>query len=272
VVPDGARSEADDLRERLRERTAEYQDALDTVCSLLEDRQRILERSRELLARLVDAEERERKRIAQELHDDPLQMLATAAMRLDLVRSRLATADLGPQLSEPVVESHHLVRTAIRRLRTLMFDVGSGVLEQAGLADAIRMELLRLDEQADLVTALADDMLEEPPTEVRTLVYRICREALVNVTKHALAHNVRVALETRDHGCYLLVHDDGDGFSVQEAGSRRGHVGMTSMRERAEGAGGWFRVTSHPGGGTMVEAWTPIMASAVAVPAPAVAS
>jgi signal transduction histidine kinase len=90
------------------------------------------------------------------------------------------------------------------------------------------------------------------------IVYRIIQEALANVRKHARARRVAAHLESSDGGYRVRVSDDGRGFSAEQlARAIPGNFGLTSMRERAEMAGGWWRVGGRPGGGTEVEFWVP---------------
>jgi signal transduction histidine kinase len=109
------------------------------------------------------------------------------------------------------------------------------------------------------VAQLRDDLEREPPAEARVIAYRICQEALTNVRVHAGARRVEVRLEEAQGGLLVTVADDGDGFEADQvrATPRRGHLGLTSMSERATMADGWCRVDSHPGGGTTVRFWLP---------------
>jgi signal transduction histidine kinase len=87
-------------------------------------------------------------------------------------------------------------------------------------------------------------------------MYRIVQEALTNVRKHARASNVTVSLHQADAGYTALVTDDGVGFAPEVA-EAPGHLGLASMRERAQVAGGWLRIDTAPGRGTTVEVWLP---------------
>jgi signal transduction histidine kinase len=105
-----------------------------------------------------------------------------------------------------------------------------------------------------------DNRLEsEPGPESRAVLYRVALEALTNVRKHAHASSVDVLLERRGVGVAVRVRDDGEGFEVPspEAARGGGHIGLLSMRERAEAAGGRFSLTTAPGEGTTVDFWMP---------------
>lgn len=105
---------------------------------------------------------------------------------------------------------------------------------------------------------IEDQMLREPPLEARTVLYRVAQEALANVRKHSKASRIDVSLSDRENGALLRVRDDGVGFDPATVDEERpGHLGLVSMRERAEMAGGRFRVASAEGRGTLVEAWVP---------------
>ena len=99
--------------------------------------------------------------------------------------------------------------------------------------------------------------LTRSPPQVRILLFRIFQEALVNVRKHAHATTVTVSLKTVDGGVMMRLSDDGAGFQASAAEPLAGHLGLASMRERAEIAGGWWRLTSEPGRGTEISTWVP---------------
>ena len=201
---------------------------------------------RRLLAHLVEAQERERQRIAWDVHDDTIQAMVAVDMRLQLLARRL------PEEHRGTVE--HLdgaVRSAISRLRNLVFRVRPPGIERQGLRDALAGYL------AD--TAMAGEIrstLERVPGDDAAItIFRICQEALTNVRKHARASSVAVELSTVDRGFLVRVADDGVGLPDLDQGSS--HFGLIEMRERAEVAGGWCTVTAVPEGGTVVEFWLP---------------
>jgi PAS domain S-box-containing protein len=208
-----------------------------------------------LLARLQDAQERERQRIAEDIHDDSLQVMTALGLRLDAMCIS-ATDDRQRNDLERLSET---VRQCIRRLRHLLFELRPTVLDRHGLAAALHLHLEEMEEESGLQAKLEDHLIEEPPEAVRTTLYRIAQEALTNVRKHAQARRVEILLESREGGVFVRVRDDGRGFAAPlGADPGPGHLGLSAMRERAEMADGWCRVASLPDGGTTVECWIPV--------------
>jgi signal transduction histidine kinase len=101
-------------------------------------------------------------------------------------------------------------------------------------------------------------MTRPPPQLVRTLLYRVGREAVANVRKHARASRVDVHLDDDREGFSLTVHDDGKGFDAEQGlRVRHGHLGLPAMREQVEITGGRLRLDSRPGTGTELQVWLP---------------
>jgi signal transduction histidine kinase len=207
-----------------------------------------------LLAHVVAAQEDERRRIALDVHDDYLQGLTAVRMHLE----RLC-ADLDDQAHrETASKLARDVAATTERMRGLVFDLRPPALDWAGVASALRLYLEETKERFGLDYRLDSRLGEEPPAGVRVIVYRIAQEAITNVRKHAAAQVVHVSLSSREGGVLVAVRDDGGGVeSPPDARS----FGLASMRERAESAGGWWRIESTPGGGTTVEFWVPAVDS-----------
>jgi PAS domain S-box-containing protein len=216
---------------------------------------RLDEQRRWLLGRVVWAQEEERRRIAGEVHDDAIQTIAAARLMLTTFRDQLSD-DRQRRLLDTLEEA---VSSSLRRLRTLVFDLRPAQLDEDGLAAALREYLAESARQGGFSAALRDDLVHEPPAEVRVIAYRICQEALTNVRAHARASRVTVRLEEAQGGLLVTVADDGTGFDPAQvkATPRPGHVGLTSMSERATMADGWCRVDSDPSRGTTVRFWLP---------------
>lgn len=212
------------------------------------------EERRQLLAHQLTAQEDERRRIAQDIHDDSIQAMTAVGIRL----ATLAQKITDEETAESLARVERSVEAAITRLRHLMFQLRPRVLDEEGLAPTLRILLAQIAEDEGLVYRLEDNLGEEPPQEARAILYRIAQEALLNARKHARGTAVEVTIGDRDQGYFVRVRDEGPGFPVRALTvSPAGHMGLSSMRERAEMAGGWWRIDSAPGCGTTVECWIP---------------
>ncbi len=241
-------SRQDDLESVVADQTRKLQDRLFDLSRLDQERRR-------LLSHLVHAEEEERRAIASDIHDDPIQKMVAAAMRLDVV------LEDHPELAddEQFRKAQETVKRSIESLRSLMFELRPYVLDHDGLAAALSVFVREEGKLPGSPTyAVESRLTSEPPESVRVILYRITQEALVNVRKHARATHVEIVLDEGDDGYTVLVRDDGAGFEpAMTADPSLGHIGLTSMRERASLAGGWFRIESALGEGAIAEAWIP---------------
>lgn len=211
-----------------------------------------LNREREsLLRHLVRAEESERKRIAEGIHDDSIQVMTSAGMAIDLLMGRLTdAADV-----ELAKRGRELVSEAIARLRSLVFHLRPLALDEAGLAAATRLLLKKTSVETGLEFTLSDEStvpLEGPKLHV---TYQIIQEAIANVRKHSGAHRVDVRFRDGTDGLLIRLEDDGSGFDPDRA-PEQGHFGLTDMRERAAVLGGTCNVTTSPEG-TSIDLWVP---------------
>lgn len=238
------------LETTVEERTRELRESL-------RDLRIVDEHRRNLLSRLVSAEEDERRRIAADIHDGPVQEIVGAQLVLDALRMHLAD----PRHVKTLDNTLSAMRNGVEGLRDLLFDLRPTVLDQEGVKPALVHALETLHEGLEF--DVDDRLSAEPPPHTGIILYRIAQEALANIRKHAQATRVVITLEERDGGCLVQVADNGRGFDPPEAlQSAPRHLGLSSMRERAEMAGGWCQVHSVPGGGTTVMFWLPLEAEA----------
>jgi len=242
-----------ELESRVEARTHELSETVEVLRET--DRQR-----RYLLDHVVRVAEEERRKIANDVHDDPVQKLVALRMRLEL----LVKAHGG----DPDLErAHDAVKGVLHSMRHLLFDLRPPVLDEAGFDDAIRYLL----EQAELPFAWSVDghLDPEPSEQERVILYRIAQEAVANARKHSEAQHLGVRLESRNGGSWMEIADDGVGFLPQDAVvAAPGHLGLAAMRERAEMAGGTCALRSLPGGGTTLEVWLPSSTAAAPEDAP----
>jgi PAS domain S-box-containing protein len=210
-----------------------------------------------LTRRLVQAEEAERRRLARELHDRVGQSLSALNINLDIV-SRESHA-LTPALRQRLHDSLGLVDSTLQSIENVMAELRPPLLDEYGLGAALGWHAEEFARRTGVRVAVADRnpaQSKNARPEAAVALFRIAQEALNNVLKHARATNVRLEVSATDEELILHVEDDGQGFEL--ASARRGRWGMTTMRERAEAAGGQLHIASSPGEGTRIHARVPL--------------
>lgn len=243
---------ANDILERtVEERTAQ----LRATGAELEEKAGELQR---VLTETVNAQEQERQRIARDIHDGINQLLIAAMLELTSGQRRLelgAYADAG----EALEAAHAILRRVEAEIRRVVHDLHPPILEGLGLAAAVRRlvdefaALSGIDCRHDIAPEV-----DRLPRDVEVGAYRILQESLHNVASHARATRLRVGLECRDRYLELTVVDDGVGFEPAAVLSGlNGHLGMRSMRHRAESLDGTLEIDSAPGIGTTIRARLP---------------
>jgi PAS domain S-box-containing protein len=210
-----------------------------------------------LLRLLAQTEQRERAQLATDLHDDTIQVLMVAIMRLDVLR-RTPLVDWA---RDEVGGIQGAIQEAAQRLRSLIFELSPISLESEGLSAALRDTIDQLKRNTGLQCTLNARIEREPDPEVQAGLYRLALEALANVRKHADATRVDILLDEPDLGYLLRVEDDGVGFDHEKEAAAPGHLGLPGMRERAELLGGRCEIRSTPGEGTTVDVWIPHQAA-----------
>jgi PAS domain S-box-containing protein len=209
---------------------------------------------REMSQRLLQAQERERALIARELHDDLSQRLAVLA--IEVARAEGASADAGQAAILGSVREQ-LVRVS-EDVHTLAYQLHPSVLEELGLAEALRAECERRSRQSRLELSVSISPLpDEVGDETALCLFRVAQEALSNLIRHAGAGKASVQLRQQDGGLLLAVHDDGHGFNPKRPEAAR-RLGLASMRERLRMVNGTLDIDSAPGSGTTVIAWAPV--------------
>jgi two-component system NarL family sensor kinase len=213
------------------------------------------DRARDLLWRLIRAEEEERKRIAGELHDRMGARLFELTYAIDRCRSALGGASEASALLERLGAD---ARACGDEIRELMNQLRPTVLDDFGAPEAVKDYGAALLESGELAVRLeVDPSANAARPEVNAALFRILQEAVRNVRRHAHAKELWIDLR-RDAATgriELEVRDDGRGFDP--AAPARGHYGLLTMRERAEACGGALEIESAPGRGTRVRAWVP---------------
>lgn len=202
-----------------------------------------------LASELVLAEEQERTRIAEHLHDDICQTLAYAKMKLQVINASLEDQTK----AEDLTDLCELLTSMMKDVRTLTFELSSPVLSEFGLEAAIRHWLKeQVQEKYDIKTEMTDDGQNKPLTEdVQALLFRSVRELLTNVIKHSQATKVKVRVGRDRDQIVISLQDDGIGFAPEKVvvGKGTGGFGLFSIRERLSQFGGALKIESEPGQG-----------------------
>jgi signal transduction histidine kinase len=209
----------------------------------------------ELLRRVITATEDERFKTASDLHDGPVAHLSGLSMALSAIAQ-----DGGDARVEEVADE---LREVQRELRTQIFALSPHDLDRPtrlrGEVEAEQLDALRL-RGVDVAVSIPDTLpLARSGLE---LVHRACREALSNVTRHAQAKHVDVAIAVEGAEVVLTINDDGRGFTARDVERQRaqGHFGTRFLAEKAEALGGSFQLESNPGSGTRLTLRLPVVA------------
>ena len=208
---------------------------------------------RDLLRRLVHAQEAERRRFSADLHDLVGQSLSVLGMGLQTIRS-LVPGELPKKAETTFGDMSQLLKETMGAVREVMSDLRPPLLDDYGLYAALEWHARQMEARTGLRVEVEGAKLEPRPTaEVEVALFRIAQEALTNVAKHAAASRASVALSREAGRVRLIVADDGRGIAARPAANDGAGVGwgMAVMQERALAVGGAMRVES-PGRGTRV--------------------
>lgn len=215
---------------------------------------RYAERLKAMSRRAVEVQEAERRRLARELHDRVGQTLTALNINLNIIKGRAGvTAD--PMLGARLDDSLDLVEATFEKIRDVMAELRPAVLDDYGLAAALRWYAEQWGGRTGIAVAVTgDDPTPRLAPAIEETLFRCVQEALTNVARHAQAGKVRVTLESGSRSFSTSVVDDGVGFeAVPHAEAAHGSgYGLMFMRERIESAGGQLRIESAPGRGTRV--------------------
>jgi PAS domain S-box-containing protein len=212
---------------------------------------------------LIDAQEDERRRIARELHDQIGQILTAVKMNLHTVHDFCS----GPEASACVKDNIEAVDEALRLVRDLSVDLRPPILDDLGLATALRWYVDRYTKRTGLGVEVEVDLPDENERfsrDLETACFRIAQEALTNVVRHANARQILVRLIKDEDRLLLSVKDDGVGFdleSLRKGAPRAATLGLVSMQERAHAAGGMIYIDSSPWNGTEIRFSLPLDAN-----------
>ena len=207
----------------------------------------------ELSARLLAAQEEERRNISRELHDEVGQSLSALLMEAGNAAARVP-AD-STEIRRHVDSIKRLAEASVQVIRNMSLLLRPSMLDDLGLVPALEWQAREVSKRTGLrVQVSADENADDLPDEHRTCIYRVVQEALHNCARHAQARSVTVEVRQEPSQILLSVEDDGHGFDARRV---RG-LGLVGMEERVHHLGGALRVHSRPGHGTTVAVVLPL--------------
>ncbi len=215
-------------------------------------------RLEQLSKRLVEAQETERRHIARELHDEIGQALTVLKINLQAIG-----AETGEEpVSQHLTDSLETVEQTLQQVRNLSLDLRPSLLDDLGLAPALRWFVDRQAQQGAFDARFTAEISRDRfPPALEIAYFRIAQEALTNVMRHAEAAHVHVTLREEGQTLTLLIQDDGQGFDVDQALDEATHgasLGLSNMRERATLLGGTLEIEAEASVGTAIRVAVPL--------------
>jgi signal transduction histidine kinase len=218
--------------------------------------QRAQEELKKLSARLVEAQEQERRTISRELHDEVGQSLNALLVDLGNLAAVMPPGDQEAQ--RLLATAKQLANESVNVLRNMALLLRPSMLDDFGLVPALHWQAREVERRTAVRIDLeAEDVPDELPDDYKTCVYRVVQEALHNASQHAEARNVRISIRQHQGRMVLAIRDDGKGF---DAARVRG-LGLLGMEERVKHLDGSFAIRSWPGQGTELRIELPLAES-----------
>ena len=218
-------------------------------------------------AALMTMQEKERQRIASELHDSIGQALNALSFGIGTTTEMVR----GVQIEQSIEMLHGLagqVKDTVEEVRRIAMDLRPAILDDLGIVGTLSWFFREFRKIYPHMTLKTEVGIEEQdvPVALRTPIYRVVQEAINNIIKHANAGEIHVVLGRRPPHIHLEINDNGDGFSAEletpHPGVARTGMGLTGMRSRVEFSGGYFHLESTPGRGATVRACWPLHSGA----------
>jgi signal transduction histidine kinase len=255
------------LEQQVQERTAELKAANEGLRNQIDERARIesaLKKSesdlRHLSTELLNAQEKERKKVAGEIHDSIGSSLSAIKFK---VESTMTEAAGSPKTTTALKSLIPIVQGAIEEARRIQMNLRPSMLDDLGILATISWFCRQFESTYSRIRVSQSIEIEEHevPGSLRTVIFRVLQEGLNNIAKHSMAKMVLLSLRKTDQAIELVVQDNGKGFDLSKAefSDRAAHgLGLNSMRERTELSRGSFEIESTLGKGTVIRAAWPI--------------
>jgi two-component system NarL family sensor kinase len=204
---------------------------------------------------IMETEEKERKRIAQDLHDSVSQLMMAAKINLTVVGSEIPFSnDAQKSRFEKAI---HLVDEGFKEVRTISHNMMPQALLESGLALVIKQFIENIENDSIKVNLFSKGFEDHFDDTIETILYRILQECVNNVLKHAKASRLDISLIRDEANISLTIEDNGRGFDMTDREKYRG-MGMKNLQNRVNFVKGKIEIDSHPGRGTLVSVYIPV--------------
>lgn len=200
--------------------------------------------------------DKERRRLARELHDSLSQSLYSVLLTADGGEDYARQGDI-QKTKEIFSNIKGTIQQSLKEMRLLIYELRPSILSDVGLLEALQHRLDTVEKRAGINTSFKCNIKDQPSAITETELYGIAHEALNNVLKHSGADSVSISLTQLNQETILEITDDGIGFQLQESPASGG-FGISSMKERAEKIGGRVEIISKPDRGTRIKVYAPL--------------
>lgn len=214
------------------------------------------EQIRRLGEHMLKLEEEERRRISRELHDEVGQAMLVVRLYLEMLQRELPRH--APHLTPKIDEALGVIDGTIRDMRRLIAALSPSVLEQLGLAAALRQFVNNFSRTFPVHVRFKVSRVGPLPQDTEIMLYRLVQECFSNVIKHSKAENVLLAVNRSNGRLHVRVEDDGIGFDLEQAACKRDSFGISGMRERVGLLGGELKITTCHREGTKIDVRIPV--------------
>jgi signal transduction histidine kinase len=217
-------------------------------------------RLRILTSQLLNAQEKERKLVANELHDSIGSFLSVIKIRLEKIISQMEQGGTAP---DSLKSLSSITQQAIEECKRMQTNLRPSILDDLGILTTLDWYCREFQKTFSHICIEKEIDLSENdvPHSLKTVIYRVCQEAMNNIAKHSKANLVTFSLRKNNGPIELTIQDNGQGFDMKDISSMESYkrgMGLSSMRERAETLGGSFTIESAKGSGTIIRVSWPI--------------
>ncbi len=211
--------------------------------------QKLNEQQQKATIDILTAEEKERKRIASDLHDGVGQLMTAAWLNLQAIDVQHITTN--KETSQLLTKTIHLVDESCKEVRAVSHNMMPNALLKKGLVNAVREFINQINTKSTKINLQTEDLNKALPTHVETVLYRVIQESVNNVIKHAAATSLDISINQDDTGIDLMIEDNGKGFVLEEAVQKDG-IGLQNIKSRIDFLKGTVNWSSALGKGTLV--------------------